>query len=507
MAIYHLNATVVSRGRGQSVVAAAAYRAGVALRDERYGTLHNYCNRHGPAEHSEIMAPVEAPPWVADREVLWNRVEAVELRRDSQLARVIEVGLPVELEAEECVALVRDFVAREFVAKGMIADLSIRRDNAGNPLAHVLLSLREVSGAGFGPKQRRWNGKSNLLEWRAAWGRCANEHLARAGHAVRIDHRTLEAQQIELAPGRRVGFGGARDSAAKPGHLLERLDEQRRIARENGEAILEDPAVVLRALTHQWPSFRLEDLSRFLKSRTDEAQFDAAYRAVTESAELVALPPGTDGEARFTSRDMVEAAKSLMQRVRSMTGRRGHGVTGFAEGNALVKSGHSTETGDSGQRGVLTERDAPAQRGGSVAPPWAAFDDEQRRAFGYVISEGDAKAVALTGNAANAVLRAARQAWDAGGFRVIGSTLQTLADHEVGWLIEGGGLTKNDVLLIEGVEMFALKQLERVVGVADKARAKVVLVGDAVQLKAMRVDSPFRTVLLDIGPESPRVMV
>ena len=91
MAIYHLSATIISRGRGQSVVAAVAYRAGVLLRDERYGITHNHTSR-APAEYSEIIAPGGAPTWVSDRGTLWNQVEDAERRRDSQLARVIEAA-------------------------------------------------------------------------------------------------------------------------------------------------------------------------------------------------------------------------------------------------------------------------------------------------------------------------------------------------------------------------------------------------------------------------------
>ena len=123
MAIYHLTANVVSRGRGQSVIAVAAYRAGVALRDTRYGILHNFKIRPGAAEHAEILAPPHAPSWVSDREQLWNRVEEAELRKDSQLARSVEVGLPLELNAAGCIALVRDYIAREFLSLGMIAEI------------------------------------------------------------------------------------------------------------------------------------------------------------------------------------------------------------------------------------------------------------------------------------------------------------------------------------------------------------------------------------------------
>src|SRR5258708_27022680 len=122
--MYQLGARVISRARGQSITAAAAYRSGSALRDERHGLTHNY-TRSRKAAHSEIMSPAGAPAWVHDREMLWNRVEAGERRKDSQLARAIEIGLPVELCHPESLALVRDYIAPEFVSKGMLAAFSI----------------------------------------------------------------------------------------------------------------------------------------------------------------------------------------------------------------------------------------------------------------------------------------------------------------------------------------------------------------------------------------------
>jgi Ti-type conjugative transfer relaxase TraA len=483
LAIYHLTASVISRARGQSIVAAAAYRSSTALRDERYGITHNYVGKGGVA-HSEIMLPAGAPAWAHDREMLWNRVEAGELRKDSQLARLIEVGLPIELAAEECVALLRDYIAGEFVAKGMIADFCIRRDGSRNPHAHILLTLRPVMPSGFGPKERRWNGKANLLEWRSAWADRANEHLARAGHSVQIDHRTLEAQQIELTPGRNVGVGRLRrDDENLPDHLSERIAEQQRIAKENSEAILEDPTVVLRALTHQRPTFTQRHLADFLRSRTDAAQFDAVLLAVTQSPDLVALTPDSGGQGRFTSRDMIEAAKSLKARALSMASRKGHGVTPDRQTSVLSK---------------------------------ISLNDEQRRAFDYLVGHGDAKAIAIVANAGkDSLLAAARLAWDAEGLQVAGAArsrtaaenlqatsgirTQTLTDLEEGWQQGRDILTREDVLLVDGSEMIGLKQLERVLAVTDKARAKVVLIGDSVQLQAMKVEWPFRSVLREIG--------
>lgn len=482
MAIYHLTAKVISRARGQSITAAAAYRSGCVLRDERYGVTHNY-TRRSPVAHTEIMSPPGAPAWVHDREGLWNRVEAGERRRDAQLARAIEISLPLELADAENVALVRDYIAQEFVSKGMIADFCIRRSDSDNPYAHILLTLREATPTGFGPKMRQWNRKSNLLDWRAAWAERANQHLARAGHAVRIDHRTLEAQQSELTPGRNTGVGLSRQGEQMlPPHIQERVAERQRIAQENGAMILEDPTVALRALSRQRPMFTQQELVRFLQSRTaDRAQLDAALAAVMASSELVALAPG-GGPARFTTQDLLEAEKSLMKRVAAMATRRGHGVS-------------------------------PAPR--TAVPPPCVLTEAQRGALEYMLAEGDIKALAAAGSDMGPVLSAARELWELQALRVSGVALsrmaaetlqassgirsQTLVSQETEWMQGKNTYTSNQVLVVDGAEMIGLKQLERLLAVVDKARGKVVLVGDSQQLEAMGILSPLRSILDRLG--------
>jgi Ti-type conjugative transfer relaxase TraA len=483
LAIFHLTATVISRARGQSAVAAAAYRSGSKLHDHRYGTTHYYAGRQR-VTHAEILAPEGTPAWAHDREALWNRVESAELRKDSQLARVIEVGLPIELSADECLALVRDYVASTFVARGMIADLCIRRDKPGNPHAHILLTLRDVTASGFGHKARRWNGKANLLEWRAAWAERTNVHLARAGHSARVDHRTLEAQQIELTPSRRMGVGRIPGGGeVLPEHLIERIADQRRIAGENGEALHQDPALLLRSLTHQRPTFTLNELSQFLKSRTSgDEQFARVYLAVTRSPDLVALDAG-GAAPRFTSRDLVDAAKSLLHRIVAMAARRGHGPSSLSRAAVLQQF---------------------------------CLSAEQRRVFEYLMSDGDAKALLLQANNDKDVLLAAvRQALDTDGLAVTGATISrtaaeslqartglrstVLADLADSWQRGVDLPTRASVLLIDGAEMIGLKALERVAGVVDKARAKLVLVGDLRQFRAMNGQSPLRDVMRQVG--------
>ena len=484
MAIYHLTAKVVSRAKGQSVVASAAYRASEALYDERYGLTHDYTRKEG-VEHSEILLPEGAPESLADRQTLWNQVEANEKRKDSQLARELEVGLPVELTHGENVELVRDYVKKHFVAKGMIADFSIHEDDPNNPHAHILLTMREVSEEGFGKKVRSWNAKADLLQWRETWAETANEHLAQAGHAVRIDHRTLEAQNIELEPGRKIGIGQERQAEGKlPRHITERIADSERIARENGDLILEDPTIALRSMTHQRSTFTERDIAKFLHTRTHGAeQFQAAFLKVTTSDELVALGKDDRNVVRYTTRDMLEAEKSLLNRSKVLDNRRQHGVAASRQAAALSQTNFSTE---------------------------------QKTAFQHITADGDLKAlVGVAGSGKSTLLAAARQAWEAEGLTVKGAALsgiaaenlelasgiksRTLASYEYTWKEGRDALTRNDVLVIDEAGMIGTKQLERMLAAADKAHAKVVLVGDPEQLQAIEAGAAFRGVIGQAG--------
>jgi hypothetical protein len=200
MAIYHLRATMISRSAGRSATAAAAYRSATHIEDHRTGLSFDYRARGG-VDHVEILAPAHAPEWAQDRAALWNAAEAAETRKNSQVAREIRVALPAELDHAQRVELVRDFCQRQFVDRGMVADIALhapgREGDDRNHHAHILLTTREVAAEGFTTKNRDWNAVEVLEGWREAWAQDANLAMELAGHAERIDHRTLEAQRIE----------------------------------------------------------------------------------------------------------------------------------------------------------------------------------------------------------------------------------------------------------------------------------------------------------------------
>jgi MobA/MobL family len=212
MAIYHLSVKTVSRGKGQSAVAKAAYNSRENIRDERTGELKNYTRRAGLL-FSGIFAPKDAPEWANDRAALWNAVERREdeskRRTAAQLAREITIALPHELTDKQRQQLVTDFVREQFMRRGMVADVNIHapaaKGDQRNHHAHILLTMREIGPEGFGEKQRDWNSREQITKWRDAWERIQNRYLERYGHDSRVDQRSLDAQGVEREPTTHLG--------------------------------------------------------------------------------------------------------------------------------------------------------------------------------------------------------------------------------------------------------------------------------------------------------------
>ncbi len=202
MAIYHLSVQVISRGQGRSCVAAAAYRAGEKLEDERQGLTHDYSRRHDVRD-TFILAPDSAPAWVQDRQALWSAVDAAEKRKDARTAREVNLALPRELTPEQQREAVQEFVQAAFVSRGMVADVAIHEghnDQEPNPHAHILLTTRTITPEGFGGKDRDWNAKELLVNWRTQWEVTCNAALEDAQQSARIDARSLAAQKIHRLP-------------------------------------------------------------------------------------------------------------------------------------------------------------------------------------------------------------------------------------------------------------------------------------------------------------------
>lgn len=258
IAIYHCNISIVSRGKGKSAVAAAAYRSGEKITNEWDGMTHDY-TRKGGVVHTEIMLPAHAPHSFSDRATLWNSVELYEKAGNAQLAREIDAALPIELSREEQIALVREYCSSQFVSRGMCVDFAIHDTDSGNPHCHIMLTMRPLDERGaWAAKSKKeydldengerirlpsgrykthkvdltgWNDKGNALLWRKAWADISNAYLERAGSAERIDHRSNAERGIDELP--TVHMGVAACQMEKKGIATERGELNRNIQKAN----------------------------------------------------------------------------------------------------------------------------------------------------------------------------------------------------------------------------------------------------------------------------------
>ncbi|WP_312490595.1 MobQ family relaxase, partial [Sphingomonas sp.] len=202
MASFHLAVKTVGRSAGRSATAAAAYRAGVEIADERTGIVHDYTRKQG-IEHREIVAPADAPDWVQDRAALWNAAEQAETRKNSTVAREYEIALPAELSADErrdlALGLAREISERHGVAVDVAIHAPGRQGDQRNHHAHLLTTTRRIGAEGLGEKTRELDQKTSgeVERWRERFAEMQNAALERAQSHERVDHRSYQRQGRE----------------------------------------------------------------------------------------------------------------------------------------------------------------------------------------------------------------------------------------------------------------------------------------------------------------------
>ncbi len=260
MAVYHCSIKIISRvgKKPRSAVASAAYRSGTKMTNEYDGVTHDYTRKQGVV-YSEIMLPPHAPEKFSERSVLWNSVEEIEKSGNSQLAREVEVSLPRELDRDQQIQLVRDYVDASFVSAGMCVDFSIHDRQDGSPHAHIMLTMRPLEQSGeWGAKCRKeyildkagnrirkpdgkyksrradttdWNDRGKAEEWRKLWADHVNHSLAEQGIHRKVDHRSYKRQGIEKIP--TIHMGAAASQMERRGIPTGRGMENRQIAEQN----------------------------------------------------------------------------------------------------------------------------------------------------------------------------------------------------------------------------------------------------------------------------------
>ena len=533
MAIYHLSMKPVTRASGRSAVAAAAYRSGTRLVNERDGLVHDY-TRKGGIEHSEIVLPEgSTAEWANDREALWNAAEFAEKRKDARVAREFEVALPHELSADERLELTRAFAHRLADRFGAAVDFSLHSPDDGmdvrNHHAHIMMTTRQVGPDGLGEKttlerENKWLqandlplSQAQLRDLRIEWEELTNRQLARAGHDVRVDHRSHHDRGLEIEPTQHVGVHATQMEHRGKDVERQRLDEEAR--QRNADLIRENPNQVLTILTGEKSVFDRRDVARTLHRyiNDDPTEYQSLFDRVLASDQLVKLTDGKDGKGpRYSTREMLDVEVGMARDAKAMGERHSH----------QVQSGHVT--------GAIARQDQAIQRSvnadlelafkaGEISSDerrqrWkvAGLSSEQVTAVEHVTGpEQLAVVVGYAGAGKSTMLAAAREAWEAQGYTVHGAALagkaaegleessgiasRTLASWDYGWKMERGQLGPKDVFVIDEAGMIGSKQLSRFVGEAKARGAKVVLVGDDEQLQAIGAGAAFRSIAEEVG--------
>lgn len=525
VAIAHFSASIVSRGDGRSAVLSAAYRHCAKMEYEREARTIDYTRKQGLL-HEEFVLPTDAPKWaralIADRsvsgavEAFWNKVEAFEKRSDAQLARDLTIALPLELTPEQNIELVRDFVEKHILANGMVADW-VYHDNPGNPHIHLMTTLRPLTEEGFGAKKvavigedgqplRTKSGKLVYELWagstddfnkvRDGWFQRQNYHLAIGGIDLRIDGRSYDKQGIDLEPTIHLGVGAkaierkAERRGVRPELERIELNEQRRS--ENARRILHSPGIVLDLITREKSVFDERDVAKVLHRYIDDPGiFQQLLARILQSPETLRLQQDTielaTGQrvlARYTTREMIRLESEMARRSLWLSARETHGVS-------------------------KTVLEATFAR-------HARLSEEQRSAIEHVASSALISAVVgRAGAGKTTMMKAAREAWELAGYRVVGGALagkaaeglekeagiqsRTLASWELRWKKERDTLDARTVFVMDEAGMVASRQMACFVEAVVKSGAKLVLVGDPEQLQPIEAGAAFRAIADRVG--------
>ena len=518
MAIYHLSMKPIARSGGRSAVASAAYRAAVRLTNERDGLTHDFSNRQG-VEHAEIVLPARSSAyWAMKRSALWNAAERAEKRSDARIAREFEVALPHELTPDQRLALTRAFALHLANRYGAAVDFAIHRPGEASDIrnshAHLMMTTRQVTEAGLGDKtllerENRWllanhlpPSQLQLKDLRQAWEHLANTHLERAGLDIRIDNRSHLEAGITIEPTQHVGVHATEIN--RQGGAVSRARISPQSAERNAETIRRRPDEILKLITNEKSVFNRYDIARALHRyvNDDPQTFQNAFAAVMASKALVELKPdssslrGRDGEARYSTVEMVAIEGVIASNVMAMKARQNHGVAKRNVDAAIAEQDRSIKAGN--------------------PSPGQGLSAEQRHAIEHVTGPGQiAVVIGFAGAGKSTMLAAARHAWEAQGYRVHGAALagkaaegleqssgiasRTLASWEYSWQADRGRLNARDVFVIDEGGMVGSRQLARFVDEVKRAGAKLVLVGDHEQLQAIGAGAPFRAIAEAVG--------
>ncbi|MCX7122744.1 MAG: Ti-type conjugative transfer relaxase TraA [Gammaproteobacteria bacterium] len=475
MAIEFARCVVYSRSQGKNAVQAAAYRSASILFDDRTGMTFDYRDKPNVA-HSEILLPAGADAAFADRQFLWNEVERVEIRRDAQVAKDYILALPKELTLEQNIALARQFAHDHFVSKGIPVDLNIHVED-GNIHAHLLTTTRRLVGKHFSLKARDLNPEFNqgIVVKKDPWGGKWRDAQDKFFKDNGID---LEVDPNHLIPTRHRGRPQNDDRA-------EYLDQDNQMRHEmEREIALNAPASLLNIMSERYSVFSDRDLACVVNKATNTPEeFELAILRVKAHPDLITLGPGDDGRLRYATRQYIKMEWTMEEQAVKLSKAEHHMVASWRLKEQIEKYD---------------------------------LNKGQQAALEHILMGGDiALVVGKAGTGKSYMMNAAREVWEAEGYRVIGVAVAGIASESLEsgsniksstiasfkYKLEKGKLTlgEKDVIVLDEAGMADSRDLSRIVDQVRAAGAKLILVGDPSQVQAVGPGAPFRALLERLG--------
>ena len=351
MASFHLAVKAIGRSAGRSATAAAAYRAGVEITDERTGLVHDYTRKQG-VEHSELVLPAAAPEWAGDRERLWNAAELAEVRKNATVAREYEIALPAELSAEArrelALGLAREISERHGVAVDVSIHAPGREGDQRNHHAHLLTTTRRLGPEGLGEKTRELDQKQSgeVERWRERWAEMQNRALELANVPDRVDHRSHQRQGIEQEPTVHMGPSAtamerrAEQVAAREGRAYEPVTAVGQhnagvVERAGLRQYIERGTEWLRDVGQRIAG-RLHDVAASLSGAVERDRREAAEVQLAREAQERLAADRARQEAQ--ERQQVRERERVAEKFKTIAGKREAGAHGYGDHNSDWKA-------------------------------------------------------------------------------------------------------------------------------------------------------------------------
>ncbi len=353
-----------------------------------------------------------------------------------------------------------------------------------NPHAHILLTTREITPAGFGLKNRDWNKRELVFEQRRSWQEIANTHLHLAGHNTRIDCRSLQERGIDLEPGLHLGQAPHHAASRGQGDDFMRYLDHIDIMRANGERVISDPNIALEKLSQQQSVFDEYAMAKLANQYSvDLNQYNEVLTAIKSAKQLVALGENEYGRSVYTTSKMIEMEHDMLNQAYELDSKQDHAINLDAATQAVASSN---------------------------------LNKGQQTAFNHIINKGDLKIITgFAGTGKSTLMKVAREAFENSGYQVRGACFSGIAtkglEKEAGiksatvdscllqWEQGREQLRKKDVLVIDEAGMLGTEKMNKLLSHANNEGAKVILVHDTEQFGAIEAGAPSRAIAMRFG--------